>query len=144
MPQFKVQGLQAGRPVSQKVKAASVDDARQMLRRSGIYVRDITEVKSGFDLGQLEMSMATIKTRDKAVFSRQFAALINAGVSMVRSLTIMHEQTDNPKLKKYLQTVKSEVEQGKNLSDAIRKYPDSFDGLYCAMVQAGEVGGGIG
>ena len=141
MPQFKVQGLQAGRPISQKVKAASVDEARQMLRRSGIYVRDIIPVKGGFDLSQLEMSMASIKTRDKAVFSRQFAALINAGVSMVRSLTIMCEQTDNPKLKKYLENVKSEVEQGKNLSDAIRRYPDSFDGLYCAMVQAGEVGG---
>ncbi|MGK7912989.1 MAG: type II secretion system F family protein [Synechococcus sp.] len=141
MPQFKVQGLQAGRPVTQKVKAASVDEARQMLRRSGVYVRDISEVKGGLDFGNLEMSMASIKTRDKAVFSRQFAALINAGVSMVRSLTIMSEQTDNPKLRKYLTTVKAEVEQGKNLSDAIRRYPDAFDGLYCAMVQAGEVGG---
>ncbi|MEM9152560.1 MAG: type II secretion system F family protein [Cyanobacteria bacterium P01_F01_bin.3] len=141
MPQFKVQGLQAGRPVTQKIKAASVDEARQMLRRSGVYIRDISEVKGGLDFGSLEMSMASIKTRDKAVFSRQFAALINAGVSMVRSLTIMSEQTDNPKLKKYLTTVKAEVEQGKNLSDAIRSYPDAFDGLYCAMVQAGEVGG---
>ncbi len=141
MPQFKVQGLQAGRPVTQKVKAASVDEARLMLRRSGVYVRDISEVKGGLDFGNLGMSMASIKTRDKAVFSRQFAALINAGVSMVRSLTIMSEQADNPKLKKYLTTVKAEVEQGKNLSDAIRRYPDAFDGLYCAMVQAGEVGG---
>ena len=141
MPQFKVQGLQAGRPVSQKIKATSVDEARRMLRSNGVYVRDISEVKGAFDLSQLEMSMASIKTRDKAVFSRQFAALINAGVSMVRSLNIMCDQTENPKLKKYLTTVKADVEQGKDLSESIRPYPDAFDGLYCAMVQAGEVGG---
>ncbi|WP_017325002.1 type II secretion system F family protein [Synechococcus sp. PCC 7336] len=141
MPQFKVLGLQAGRPVSRTIKATSLAEARASLRRSGVYVRDISEVKRGFDLGQLELSMGSIEVRDKAVFSRQFAALINAGVSMVRSLTIMTEQTDNPKMRKYLTSVKSEVESGKNLSDAIRPYPDAFDGLYCAMVQAGEVGG---
>jgi type IV pilus assembly protein PilC len=141
MPQFKVQGLQAGRPVTRTVQANTINEARATLRQSGIYVKDISEVKGALDFSNLSLAMAKIDTRDKAVFSRQFAALINAGVSMVRSLTIMSEQTANIKLKKYLTGVKSEVEAGKNLSDAIRAYPDAFDGLYCAMVQAGEVGG---
>ncbi|MEO1134001.1 MAG: type II secretion system F family protein, partial [Cyanobacteria bacterium J06639_1] len=54
---------------------------------------------------------------------------------------IMADQTANPKLKKYLSSIRSEVEAGRNLSDAIRAYPDAFDGLYCSMVQAGEIGG---
>ena len=53
----------------------------------------------------------------------------------------MEEQTGNPKLKKYLRAIRAEVEAGKNLSDSIRPFPDAFDGLYCSMVQAGEVGG---
>ncbi len=143
MAQYKIRGLRAGQPVRRTISAASLMEARSILRQEGIYAKseDIQEVKSPFSNINLDLMLATIDTRDKAVFSRQFAALINAGVSMVRSLTIMAEQTANPKLKRYLKTVKEEVEAGKNLSDSIRPYPDAFDGLYCSMVQAGEVGG---
>ncbi|MEM6447268.1 MAG: type II secretion system F family protein [Cyanobacteria bacterium J06642_2] len=142
MPQFKVQGLQAGRSVTRTITAPNIDAARQRMRRSGLFVREIEEAKGfSLDFSQLQFATTKIDTRDKAVFSRQFAALINAGVSMVRSLNIMAEQTANPKLKKYLTNVRSDVEAGKNLSDAIRPYSDAFDGLYCSMVQAGEVGG---
>lgn len=148
MPQYKVKGLQAGRPVRKTITAPNINEARNRLRQQGIYAKgeDIQEVKGllSFDMSSfsgLDLLSAGIDTRDKAVFSRQFAALINAGVSMVRSLTIMSEQTGNPKLKKYLKAIKADVESGKNLSDSIRPYPDAFDGLYCSMVQAGEVGG---
>ncbi len=149
MPQFKVKGLQAGQPVRKTVTAATLAEARTQLRQQGIFAKpeDIQEVKGLVSLDSLSLGgisdllLGGIDTRDKAVFSRQFAALINAGVSMVRSLTIMAEQTTNPKLKKYLKVIKADVESGKNLSDSIRPFPDAFDGLYCSMVQAGEVGG---
>lgn len=149
MPQFKVKGLQAGQPVRKTVSAATLAEARTQLRQQGIFAKpeDIQEVKGLISLDSLSLGgfsdllLGGIDTRDKAVFSRQFAALINAGVSMVRSLTIMAEQTTNPKLKKYLKVIKADVESGKNLSDSIRPFPDAFDGLYCSMVQAGEVGG---
>ncbi|MEN9261385.1 MAG: type II secretion system F family protein [Thermostichus sp. HHBFW_bins_43] len=146
MPRFKVRGLQAGQPVRRTVVANNLTEARSRLRQEGIFAKpeDIQEEKPlfSFDKSSFDLSMlGSIDTRDKAVFSRQFAALINSGVSMVRSLTIMEEQTGNPKLKKYLRAVRSDVEAGKNLSDSIRAYPDAFDGLYCSMVQAGEVGG---
>ncbi|MFQ3613872.1 MAG: type II secretion system F family protein [Cyanobacteriota bacterium] len=146
MPRFKVRGLQAGQPVRRTVVANNLTEARSRLRQEGIFAKpeDIQEEKPliSFDKSSFDLSMmGSIDTRDKAVFSRQFAALINSGVSMVRSLTIMEEQTGNPKLKKYLKTVRSDVEAGKNLSDSIRPFPDAFDGLYCSMVQAGEVGG---
>lgn len=149
MPQFRVKGLQAGQPVRKTVSAATIADARTQLRQQGIFAKseDIQEVKGLLDLsslsslGEMMENAGSIDIRDKAVFSRQFAALINAGVSMVRSLTIMADQASNPKMKRYLRKVKADVEAGKNLSDSIRPYPDAFDGLYCSMVQAGEVGG---
>ncbi|HIK19470.1 MAG TPA: type II secretion system F family protein [Synechococcus sp. M44_DOE_062] len=145
MPRYKVRGLKAGQPVRLTVVANNLTEARARLRRDGIFAKqeDIQEEKPFFSLEtSFDLSMlGSIDIRDKAVFSRQFAALINAGVSMVRSLTIMEEQTGNPKLKKYLRAIRSDVEAGKNLSDSIRPFPDAFDGLYCSMVQAGEVGG---
>lgn len=148
MPTYKIKGLQSGQPVRRQLTAATLADARSQLRQQGIYAKaeDIQEVKGFLTLpNPADMGMSFIgggiDTRDKAVFSRQFAALINAGVSMVRSLTIMSEQTANPKLKKYLKVVKEDVETGKNLSDAIKPFPDAFDNLYVSMVQAGEVGG---
>ena len=145
MPRYKVRGLKAGQPVRLTVVANNLTEARARLRREGVFAKpeDIQEEKPFFSLEtSFDFSMlGSIDIRDKAVFSRQFAALINAGVSMVRSLTIMEEQTGNRKLKKYLRAIRAEVEAGKNLSDSIRPYPDAFDSLYCSMVQAGEVGG---
>jgi type IV pilus assembly protein PilC len=79
--------------------------------------------------------------KDKAVFSRQFAALVNAGVAMVRGLGVLSEQCQNPKLKNALMEISADVQQGMNLSDAMRKHPQCFDNLYTSMIQAGEVGG---
>jgi type IV pilus assembly protein PilC len=67
--------------------------------------------------------------------------MVEAGVAMLRALTIMVDQCENPKLKRALDAVKKNVESGGNLSDALAKYPDIFDKLYVAMVRAGEAGG---
>ena len=79
--------------------------------------------------------------KDKAVFSRQFAVLMNAGVAIVRSLGVLSEQCSNPKLKQALVEISIDVQSGMNLSESMRKHPDCFDGLYVSMIQAGEVGG---
>jgi type IV pilus assembly protein PilC len=67
--------------------------------------------------------------------------MVNAGVAMVRCLSILGEQCTNPRMKKSLKAISIEVQQGVNLSDAMRKHPECFDNLYVSMVQAGEVGG---
>jgi type IV pilus assembly protein PilC len=92
-------------------------------------------------LDQLQLALTSVSVKDKAVFSRQFAALVNAGVAIVRSLGVLSEQCSNPKLKKALVAISDDVQQGMNLSEAMRKHPDCFDNLYVSMVQAGEVGG---
>jgi type IV pilus assembly protein PilC len=83
----------------------------------------------------------SVKLKDMVVFSRQFSSMIGSGVAMLRTLTIMTDQCENPKLKRTLDAVRKSVESGSALSDAFNKHPDVFDKLYVSMVRAGEAGG---
>jgi type IV pilus assembly protein PilC len=135
-----------GNAKKEKVIADSLADARFALREQGLFVQELKQTEGFdpnniFDLQKFQASMAQVSVKDKAVFSRQFAALVNAGVAMVRGLGVLAEQCTNPKLKKALLEISADVQQGTNLSDAMRKHPQCFDGLYTSMVQAGEVGG---
>ncbi len=128
-----------GKSVQQTIVAESVKKARETWRQKGFVIQEIKEVKSGFSFAALTMKKVTVK--DLALFSRQLATLVNAGVSMVRGLGVMVDQCSNPRLKIALTEVLDDVQQGTNFSDALRKHPNVFDKLYCAMVQAGETGG---
>jgi type IV pilus assembly protein PilC len=130
-----------GNAKQEKVVASSLSEARSTLREQGLFVQDLKQSSSGIDLKKLQTSMTKVTVKDKAVFSRQFAALVNAGVAMVRGLGVLGEQCTNPKMKAALMDISSEIQQGTNLSDAMRKHPDCFDSLYTSMIQAGEVGG---
>ena len=82
-----------------------------------------------------------VKLKDLAVMSRQFATMINSGLSLLRALNILSEQTPNPKLAEVLREVRNEVETGNALSAAMGKFPDVFPPLMVNMIKAGEVGG---
>ncbi len=129
----------AGNSKKQKIKADSPGAARTALREKGLFVQELKE-DQGLSIDLSDM-LTSVSVKDKAIFSRQFAALVNAGVALVRGLGILSEQCPNPKLKKALQAISAEVQQGTNLSDAMSKHPHCFDDLYVAMIQAGEVGG---
>ncbi len=132
----------AGKLKKEKIIADSLPKARENLRQKYPFVQNLKESKGfKFDMQAIELAMSSVKVKDKAVFSRQFAAMVNAGVAMVRCLGVLSEQCANPKLKKALLEISAEVQQGTNLSDAMRKHPECFDNLYVSMVQAGEVGG---
>lgn len=126
----------------EKITAESLRDARALLRDKGMTIQDLKEAKS-FNLKEFDFkaAMAKITVKDKAIFSRQFAAMVNAGVALVRALGVLTEQCTNPKLKKALVGISADVNEGISLADALRKHPDCFDNLYVAMVEAGEVGG---
>jgi type IV pilus assembly protein PilC len=144
MPTFiaRVQDARGSR--KEKIVADNLREARANLSSRGLYVQELKQdagFSLNFDPKNLSSAMAKVTVKDKAVFSRQFAALVNAGVAMVRGLGVLAEQCQNPKLKKALLSISSDVQQGVNLSDAMRKHPECFDGLYVSMIQAGEVGG---
>lgn len=134
-----------GKPKKEKIEATSVEQARSILQNRYSAVGKVQKTLSfNLDLSDFKTSMAKVTVKDKAVFSRQFAAMVNAGVAMVRCLGILSEQCGNPKLKKSLIAISGEVQQGTSLSDSMRKHPACFDHLYISMVQAGEVGGVLG
>ncbi|NJK35165.1 MAG: type II secretion system F family protein [Oscillatoriales cyanobacterium SM2_2_1] len=142
MPKFKGSLKDAqGKPVSLTATFESVREAREVWRNKGFVVVDIKEVQGGFDFEKFSVSMTNVSVKDLALFSRQLATLVNAGVSMVRGLGVMTDQCSNAKLKVTLQQVLNDVQEGTSFSDSLRKHPKVFDRLYCAMVQAGETGG---
>ncbi len=145
MPTFVARVQDAkGNARREKIVAETLSDARTALRERGLFIQDLKQdegLSLNLDMKKFKTSLAKVSVKDKAVFSRQFAALVNAGVAMVRGLGVLSEQCTNPKLKVALMEISADVQQGMNLSDAMRKHPDCFDNLYTSMIQAGEVGG---
>jgi type IV pilus assembly protein PilC len=82
-----------------------------------------------------------VSTRDVVIFTRQFATMINAGLPLVQSLSILAQQTENKTLKEVTKQVVYDVEAGNTLADALSKHPRAFPDLYVNMVAAGEAGG---
>ena len=82
-----------------------------------------------------------VTARDLVLFSRQLSTLVSAGVPIVQSLSILESQAENPAFKEVLLLVRSDIESGLSISDALRKHPAAFPELYTSMIRAGELGG---
>jgi type IV pilus assembly protein PilC len=82
-----------------------------------------------------------VKTREVVIFTRQFATMINSGLPLVQSLTILAEQTENKIFAKIITEVLNDIQAGQTLADSMRKHPKVFTELYTNMVAAGEAGG---
>jgi type IV pilus assembly protein PilC len=130
-----------GKTTKAKVEAMSPEQARTILRQQYAAIGTIKPAAGEINLEFLENLLNKVTVKDKAVFSRQFSVMINAGVAIVRCLGVLSEQCPNPKLKRALTGISGEVQQGTNLSEAMGKYPECFDDLYVSMVEAGETGG---
>jgi len=111
------------------------------LRGKGFTVLDVNEIKIGFAQRDILSGMQRVKPKDLTIFSRQFATMVNSGLSMLRCLYILEEQTENKKLAGVIGQIKDDVEAGISLSDALEKHPKVFSKLYVSMVRAGELGG---
>lgn len=82
-----------------------------------------------------------VKTREVVIFTRQFATMINSGLPLVQSLSILAEQTENKKFQEIITATLHDIESGQTLADAMRRHPKVFTDLYVNMVAAGEAGG---
>lgn len=137
MPVFKYTGMVGSKRTEGEIQAANIEDATRILTGRNIAVENIfkkpTELSFSFGTG--------IKTKDIVVFTRQFSTMLNAGINLVDCLSILGEQIDNKAFKNVIQNVRNEVESGKPLNEALRKYPKVFNNLYCSLVEAGEAGG---
>ena len=139
MSKFTYKALdQRGTQAVGEIEGESKVAAAAALRNKGLTVLDLNEVKSG--LMQFQIG-GSIKAKDLTVFSRQFATMVNSGLSMLRCLYVLEEQTPNKKFAKVIGEIRADVEAGISLSDSLEKHPRVFNRLYVSMVRAGELGG---
>lgn len=109
------------------------------LRAQGLQVIAIDEKKKNtIDTSSITAFLSRIKLEEKILFTRNLSAMIEAGLPLARGLSVLERQTRNPKLKKVLQSVQSEVTSGKTLSDSLEKHPKVFSALFVSMVRVGE------
>lgn len=123
-----------------ELEALDVVALRNKLRNQGLWLISSSNAQTNLPL-LANLFKKQISLRDMVIFSRQFAAMIEAGIAILRVLTVLIEQTENPKLKAILEEIKKDIEQGIPLSESMQKFPDAFDTLYVSMVKAGELGG---
>ena len=132
----------AGKLVSGTLDAESQSAVARRLKAMGYAPVSITEANAG--LGK-EIKIPgfgeKVKLKDLAVFARQFATMINSGLSLLRALTILTEQTENKKLASVIGEVRNDVEAGNALSAAMAKHKEVFPPLMVNMSKAGEIGG---
>jgi type IV pilus assembly protein PilC len=131
-----------GRLVEGSLEADSPDLVVNKLRSMGYVPVAIERADSSTLKKDIKLPFGgKAKQKDVAVFSRQFATMINAGLSLIRALHILEEQTENDKLRETARAVRTDVERGASLAQALGRHPKVFNRLYVAMVKAGEAGG---
>jgi type IV pilus assembly protein PilC len=143
--QYKVKDKN-GKLVEGSLEAENAQLVVSKLRSMGYVPIEIQQSGGGASL-QRELKIPGLSDRvslkEVAVFSRQFATMINSGLSLLRSLNILAEQTESKSLAEIVSQVRMDVEKGSSLSQAMAKHPKAFGRLYVSMVRAGEVGGAL-
>ena len=138
---YKVRDFR-GASAKGEVEADSRSSAAASLLGQGLTVVELSEKKkSGISLGEAFADLHRLKAKDITVFSRQFATMINSGLPLLRALHILEGQTANKQMKAVVADIRTKVEAGSSLSDAMEKHANIFNRLYISMVRAGEAGG---
>jgi len=122
-----------GKSVRGEIRSAGENMAQAALRRQGITVSSVKKQKTG--------SGGSVSEKDVALFTRQMATMMKAGVPLLQAFDIVSKGAANPAVGRLLIEIKTEVETGSSLAQAFRKYPLYFDALYCNLVAAGEAAG---
>ncbi|MBT1622011.1 type II secretion system F family protein [Curtobacterium flaccumfaciens pv. oortii] len=134
----------AGKLVKGRLDASSEGAVVQRLRGMGVSPIAITESKAGTGL-QTEIKIPGFEKgvglKDLAIMSRQASTMLTSGLSLLRALSILADQTENKKLKDILGKVRDDVERGVSFSDAVAKFPVDFPPIMINMIRAGETGG---
>jgi len=139
---FAYSAINAHGSVLEGVLAApDAEAAREQLRIKGLLAQRLDQTSDADEAASEGGLNKKVKPRDLQIFSRQFATMIEAGLSVVSALTILEEQTVDKNLAEVVTAVRQEVEEGSLLSEAMATHPKVFSRLYVAMVQAGEAAG---
>ena len=128
-----------GGKVVGELEADTREGVVQTLRERGLLA---LEVKQKVKAVELSLDrFARISLEDLAILTRQLSTMVDSGLSLMRALTVLEDQTENPKLTVALSDLRTDIQAGASLSDAMAKHPKIFGELYVAMIRAGETGG---
>ena len=132
----------SGKEKKGNIQAENENDAKRKLKNEGYMVISLTKATAltkeiSFEFG------GKIKPRDLSVFCRQFVSMVNAGVTILDTLEMLGEQTENKTMSKAIKGVYGDIQKGETLSDGLRKYPKVFPKIMISMVAAGEASGKI-
>ena len=136
---YEAKDDQTKKTVHSMVQADTEHEAAKLLIAQGLTPLDIKEDTS--DRSLFERLTMRVSSKDKVVFTRQLATLIEAGLPLSQSLRTIAEQTQNPKMRTIVQEIIASVEGGHTLGDSFGKHPEVFDKVYLALVRAGEISG---
>jgi len=140
MPNFTWKGKSRTGAVQEGILLADNRAAAEaVLRRQNIQITSIKE--KGREVAILPRLPQGVSSKRVALFTRQFSVMLDAGLPLVQCLEILGEQEEQRTFREIIQKVRSDVEQGASLADAMRKHPKAFDSLYVNMIAAGEAGG---
>ncbi|NBX16742.1 MAG: type II secretion system F family protein [Proteobacteria bacterium] len=149
MPVYQYDGRdKAGRRQNGRVEARNEAEARQLIKFMGLPADSLKgtggislEIKLPPAVQKFFDNRRGVSDKDLVTFTKQLSVMIDAGVSVIKALEILQEQAENPIMRRALEEVRSKVERGQELGDAMEKVPAVFDSLYCSLVRAGSTSG---
>jgi type IV pilus assembly protein PilC len=130
-----------GIPSKGEMEADSKSQVAEQLRERGLVVLDVSQKSEPIKIEDYLRKLKGVPMRDLSVASRQFATLVDSGMPMLRALGTLEEQTENEEISEAIGSVRSDVEAGASLAQAMERRPRVFDRLYRAMVRSGEESG---
>ena len=146
MPLFKYIAKDGPKSVTGTVDAQSKGDAVEKINQLG-YLPVRVEPQADDQMAQESASRhifaPKVKSKDVTIFSRQLASFVKAGVPILRGLSIISEQSENPAFRNVLDDVRSQIKEGESFSDTLKRHPKIFPPIYVAMVNSGESSGNL-
>ncbi len=140
---YKVRAT-TGNIINGTMDAVEQRAAIDQLKKQKYIVLEIHEVKANALMEMVKKFnpfKGKVTAKDLVLFSRQLSTLVSAGVPLVQGLTMLGDQIENPVFKKTIENVRSDIESGISIADALGRHPDAFTTLYVSMIRAGEIGG---
>ena len=128
-----------GKKTKGEINSSSPAIARAELRRQGIVAQKVKKKTKGFSMS----SGGSVKPADVALFTRQMATMMRAGVPLVQAFDIVADGLDKPKVSDLIRAIRNDVAGGSSFASALRKHPVYFDDLFCNLVDAGEQSGAL-
>lgn len=129
-----------GKVTTGDIEAPNRDEAVKVLSRQGLTPISVKQAGGGFSISKL-LGGSKVKNDELVIFTRQLSTMINAGVPLIRALNSLEEHASSPAFKNIIGSLKTEIEGGAALADALEKYSETFSDIYVNMVRAGEAAG---